>query len=181
MSITKPEISIEGVDGQIDLTEPDFNVILDKLKRVVLDEAITVADFFDGALYSVPTIEMSTENCQNKLTSILQSLQTKTEGILVIIKINISDPSYSNTYKLIIRNFNQIKVVFSRIYVCCLVYKNKHAVVTSDYENKITELKKLLKETTLFLLNLDEISEQDFAARKNLRWDEPTLAMPPKA
>lgn len=177
MSTTNPQITIDGlaVGDKIDLLEPDFNIILAKLKTIVLDGAVTVADFFDGNLYRVPTVEMNVKNCQNKLTSILNNLSNSTPGILAIINTNITNPTYMNTYKSIIFNFNQIKAVVSRLYVCSLVYENKHAVVTSDYGDKITELQKLIKETTQFLLKLDEISETDFASYK----DEPTLALPP--
>ncbi len=157
-----PEIKVANLT--INLLSDFDTLILPELKKITIDidTNTTIGVFFTPSnLYKVPdTIDVS--KCEPNLVDIFNKLKAETGTVAGIIDQIIKNNLASNKeeYKTIVSNFNKIKTLFSRVYVCVLVYQKKHESGTSDYQAKIDELKDFLKNTTTFLLKIDEFDDK---------------------
>jgi hypothetical protein len=118
----------------------------------------TFGVFFDtDGLFKIPNIIDDVEKCKTTVRDILSELNSQAEKVITFIENTIDNKDMQTQNWKVISNFNEIKTVFSRLYVCILVYERKKESATSDINEKINKLKEFLRDTTEFLLNLDDV------------------------
>lgn len=162
----KYTVSIEDYGkrtAELDLTkELTSNYILE-LSEFKLGENTQVSVFFDEAkLYIVPKQLSEVQIIQDTIKRVLTKLKSEdSTKVLDLIKQDLDDKSKYETIRKVIRNFNEIKKTFSRLYVCTLVYLRQHETATKNLNDKVAKLREFLQETTAFLLRLDDVSDID--------------------
>lgn len=173
------DIDIQGTTIKL---SDEISKILEKIKTIKLyddtDKNDTFGVFFETGtdrMFQIPSVIDDVEKCKTKVKNILSELNRDVEKVMQYIGDTIDDQEKQTENRKVISNFNEIKTIFSRLYVCILVYEQKKESATTDIKDKINKLKEFLRDTTEFLLNLDDISTMNDKTKwPSLQTDEKT-------